>query len=64
MPTVCGEQNIMITREMKGRKHQKQPLDCLSFDILYNILKYYERDENQSDIKMIMSELYEEFQLQ
>ena len=54
----------MITREMKGRKHQKQPLDCLSFDILYNILKYYERDENQSDIKMIMSELYEEFQLQ
>ena len=55
---------IMITREMKGKKHQKQPLDCLSFDILYNILKYYERDENQSDIKMIMSELYGEFKLQ
>ena len=55
---------IMITREMKGRKHQKQPLDCLSFNILHNILKYYERDENERDVKMITSELYKKIELQ
>ena len=50
---------FMIIREMRGRKHQKQSLDGLSFNILYKTLRYYERDENKSDIKMIMSELYE-----
>ena len=51
----------LITQEMNGRKHQKQALNCLSFDILSNILKFFEREENKAETKMIMLELADDF---
>ena len=50
----------IITQEMNGRKHQKEALNCLSFDVLTNIFKCFEKEENKNEIEMIMSELFEE----